>query len=184
MRVLIVYERDESGDTKEAANALAAAVERAGSELVAFGELDDVLPAAARGAEVLLVGTRAAISVFGHGGGVGRRTRSWLSILPQVTGTVAGVLCVALTRPDAAVEEVRSELATHGATLEGRLHVTPGRPTVGAATLVHEVLEAAARRHEERGELSRDSESSRDDYRRIVSQPQLWGAQETVAGSA
>lgn len=140
MNVLIGY-ASHTGHTRQAAEAIASAVQRLGGTAVTkpFSEIQVV---DVERADVLFVGTWVqGLILFGvHPAGA----RQWVAGLPSISGKSVGVFCTYAFNPRGALASLCAMLEQRGAVVKGFHAFHRSQPDEGVDHFVRNVLEQAA----------------------------------------
>jgi flavodoxin len=139
MNILVAFE-SHGGRTRQAAEAIAAAVRRQGRQ-VAVRPVADLQPADVQAADVLFLGTwvQGAI-LFGVGPA---RARQWVPALPALAGKPVGVFCTYAFTPRGTLRMLGSMLEARGAAVMGGHAFHRRQPGEGAEQFAENVLGAA-----------------------------------------
>ena len=138
MKLLVIYE-SRGGITKRAAEAVAKAIRAEGHEAI-LRPVGETGPKDLEGADALFVGSWVEGFIL-FGVRPARAARAWLTRLPALPGTPAGVFCTYAFHPRGTLAELRRGLEARGANVLADHAFHRRRPEVGAEAFVHALLE-------------------------------------------
>ena len=139
MQALVAY-NTQTGHTRQAAEAIAAAVRGQGGEASVM-YVGQVTAEDVQAADVLFIGTWAhglfVINVHPAG------AEDWVPRLPDLAGKPVGVFCTYLLTPRGLLKQLGTMLEGRGAVIKGQHKFQRGQPGKDADVFVREVLSAA-----------------------------------------
>jgi flavodoxin len=139
MNILVAY-NSRGGRTRQAADAIAAAVRKPGRDVV-LKPVAEVGPDDVQGADVVFVGTWVQGLIFWNVRPAG--ADQWLPALPPLTGKPVAVFCTSAFNPRCVLKALGSMLKARGATIKGERAFHRRHPGAGAEQFAQGVLEVA-----------------------------------------